>query len=83
MQRQAGHRGFLDFRGDGLDRFKITRAGDGKAGFNDVHPKLLEGTGNFEFFRQIQRGAGRLFAIAQRGVKDQDARLIGRIGGGG
>ena len=51
--------------------------GDGETGLDDVDAKVAQGVGHLKLFGQVHAGAGRLFAVAQGGVEDQDAAVIG------
>ena len=53
-------------------------AGDaiGKPGLDDVHAERVERARHRQLGRHVQREAGRLLAVAQRGVEDDDARGI-------
>ena len=59
----------LAMRCDGLE---ITLRGDGKAGLDDVHAEALKLVGHSQLFVGVHAAAGRLFAVAQGGVEDQD-----------
>ena len=56
--------------GDLPHRFEIAGRGDRKAGFDDVDPQVGQRLGDLQFFVQVHAGAGRLLAVAQRGVED-------------
>ena len=58
------------------DGFKIATGGDGETGLDDVNAKALELAGDGELFIGVHAAAGRLFTIAQSGIKDED--LVGR-----
>ena len=73
-------RGGADRVGDALDGVEITAAGEGEASLNDVDPKAGELLGNGQLLLQIQAGAGRLLAIAEGGVEDQNPTGIARHG---
>ena len=49
----------------------------GKAGLDDVDAHLIEQLGDFELFLMRHGGAGALLAVAQGGVEDDDAVLLG------
>ena len=55
------------------DRFSVGGRGDRKAGFDDVDAQRIEGPGEGHLGRDAQGKAGRLLAVAKRGVEDQDA----------
>ena len=58
--------------GDFANGFKIAGRSDGETGFNDVHAKIHQGVGNFNFFRRVHAGPGRLLAVAERGIEDHN-----------
>src|SRR5439155_14316281 len=69
----------FDFAGDGLDRLEIPRRGDGEAGLDHVHAEVLERMRNLQLLGQVHTGAGRLLAVAERGVEN-DQPLLGHEG---
>ena len=50
----------------------------GKAGLDDVDAHVVEQLGDFELLLMGHGGAGALLAVAQGGVEDDDAVLLGR-----
>ena len=70
---QAADDRALDLAGDGLHRLEIARRGDGEAGLDHVHAEFAQGAGDLQLLGQVHAGAGRLFAVAQRGVEDDEA----------
>ena len=58
------------------DRFGIGGRRDGEAGLDDVDPERIERPGERELRLDIQGEAGRLLAVTERGVEDNDARGI-------
>ncbi len=70
--------GPVDLAGDGLDRLEVAGRGDGEAGLDHVHAEFLERVGDLELFGEVHAGAGRLFAVAECGVEDDE--LAGRRG---
>ena len=70
--RQRGDDRPPDFRRDGLHRFKVALRGNGESRFQDVHAQAVELAGHLDFLRQVHAAAGRLLAVAQRGVKDEN-----------
>ncbi len=75
--REAGdHRGIValaDAFGDRLDAFEIAHRGDGEAGFQHIDAQLGQRLGHADLLVDVHREAGRLLAVAQRGVEDDDA----------
>ena len=59
--------------GDGLHRLEVAGRGDGEAGLDDVHAEVREGVGHLQLLGQVHAGAGRLLAVAQGGVEDDQA----------
>ena len=55
------------------DGLEIAFRCNGKAGFDDIDAHLIKQLGNLELFGMAHRGAGALFAVAQSGVKNDDA----------
>ena len=79
---RPGDGGALDLLGDGDDSFEIAVGGDGETGLDDVDAHVVERFGNLQLFFQRHGGAGRLLAVAQGGVENEDAVFVG-VGGGG
>ena len=69
--------GPCDLARDRLHRLEIARRGDGEAGLDHVDAEVLEGVSHLELLAEVHAGAGRLLAVAQRGVEDDQA-----VGGG-
>ena len=65
-----------DGLGDFPDGFKIPAAGNGEAGFDDIHPKARELSGHGQFLRLGHGRTGALLSIAESRVKNQ--QLISR-----
>ena len=78
--RQSADDRCLRLLGDVAHGGEIAFRGDGKARLDDVHAHVVQQGGNFQLFGMGHGGAGALFAVAQRRVKDQDARLRGLVG---
>src|SRR5580658_7417736 len=71
----AGERGDAGagyFAGDGLDGVEVAVGGDGEAGFDDVDAEGGELVGEAQFFCVVHGAAGRLFAVAESGVEDDE-----------
>ncbi len=71
--REAGDGAVFHAPRDLKDAFEIARAGDRKARLDDVDAQRVEQIGDLQFFLQRHGGAGRLLAVAQRGVENNDA----------
>ena len=71
--------------GDLLDGFEIAGRGDRKAGFDDVDAQIDQRLGDFQLLGNVHAGAGRLLAVAQRGVENANRprrhRRNGRLRG--
>ena len=72
----ADHRVLGTF-GDLADRFEVAFGSDWEAGLDDVDAHVVEKLGNFQLFVMAHGRARRLFAVAQGGVKDHHAVLVG------
>ena len=81
--REPADDGVAAGRGDGAHRLEIAGRGDGKARLDDVDAHLVEKGRDLELFLMRHGRAGGLFAVAQRGVEDQDAVLFAGRGHGG
>ena len=66
----------LDHLGDLVDRLEIALGGDRETGFDDIDAHRFEQLGNTQLLIQVHGRAGRLLAVAQRGVEDGNTRLI-------
>ena len=75
--RQAAHHGVFGALGDLVDGEEVAFRGDREAGLDDVDAHLVEELRDLELFLMGHGGAGRLFAVAQGGVEDDDAVLLG------
>ena len=74
--------GAADVVGDLAHRFEIAGRGDRKAGFDDVDAQIDQRLGDFQLFGQVHARAGRLLAVAQRGVENANRpRRNGHRGG--
>ncbi len=69
-QRADG--GVLDLSGDEADRLEVPGAAGRKAGLDDVDAQLFQGARDFQLFLYVEGAAGGLFAVAQRGVEDDN-----------
>jgi hypothetical protein len=70
--RQSGDDGSLHLAGDRLDRLEVARRGDREPGLDHVDAQPRELVRDLELLDRVQRDAGRLLAVAQRGVEDDD-----------
>jgi hypothetical protein len=70
--RQAANRRAFNRLGNALHRIEIPRGCDGKPRLDYIHAEERELTCNLQLFLLIERRTGRLLAIAQRGVEDDD-----------
>ena len=67
----------VDFASHEIHRLPIAARGDRETGFDDVDPELRERLRDPQFFRLRHAAAGRLLAVAQRGIEDEDAVGVG------
>ena len=72
----ADHR-VLGARRDLVDGGEIALRGDREAGLDDVDAHVVEQLGDLELLVVGHGGAGALLAVAQGGVEDDDAVLLG------
>jgi hypothetical protein len=75
--REAAHHRVLGALGDLLDGGEVALRGDREAGLDDVDPHGIEQLGDLELLFMRHGGAGRLLAVAQGGVENDDAILLG------
>ena len=75
--REPADHGVLGALGDLVDGGEIAVRGDREAGLDDVDAHLVEQGGDFELFLVRHGRAGALLAVAQRGVENDDAVLLG------
>src|SRR3954452_11898379 len=65
--------------GDRADGREVARRGDGEAGLDDVDAEPRELVRDLQLLGLVQRDAGGLLTVAQRGVEDDDpVRVHGR-----
>ncbi len=57
-----------DFR----DSFKVSGRSDRKSGFDHIHSQFHQRTSHLQLFAGVHAATGRLFAITQRGIKNDD-----------
>ena len=62
--------------GDLAHGCEISLGGDRKAGFDNIHPHIIQHFGNFELFIMGHGCARALLAIAQGGVKNQHTGFV-------
>ena len=77
---QSRHRCPLRFLTDQAHRLEIALAGDGETRLDDVHTHRIQMPGDLDLLGDVQRGPGRLLAVAQRGVEDSDS-VHGNVSG--
>jgi len=80
--RQPAHHGVFGALGDLVDGGEVALGGDRKAGLDDVDTHRVEQLGDLELLLMRHGGAGALLAVAQGGVEDDDAVLLGLACGG-
>ncbi len=54
------------------DGLEVAGRGDRKAGLDHVDAQVDQRLGHFQLLGQVHAGAGRLLAVAERGVEDDD-----------
>ena len=59
-----------------LDGLEIAIGGDWKPGLDDIDTHFIERLGHLELFFQRHGRAGRLLAITQSGVENEDAFFV-------
>ena len=69
---EGGDAGAVNLAGDGLDGVEVAVGGDGEAGFDDVDAEGGELVGEAQLFCVVHGAAGRLFAVAEGGVEDNE-----------
>ena len=75
--REAADHRVLGALGDLVHGLEIAVRGDREAGLDDVDAHVVEQLGDLELLLVGHGGAGRLLAVAQGGVEDDDAVLLG------
>ena len=75
--REPGDHRVLGALGDLVDGGKIAFRGDRKAGLDDVDAHRVEELGDLDLLLMGHGRAGALLAVAQGGVEDDDAVLLG------
>ena len=70
-----------DVAGDFPHRLEIAGRGDGEARLDHVDAQLDQRLGEFHLFGQVHAGAGRLLAVAERGVEDHNMSRCGWVDG--
>ena len=75
---QRGNARAANGLGDGGDGREVAFGGHGKAGFKDVDAQVFESVGHRELFLGGHAAAGRLLAIAEGGVEDQNLIVVHR-----
>src|SRR5690606_19598002 len=83
--RQRGEDRSLDLAADPTDALLVARRGGGETGLDHVHAQVAQDMSHLQLGFGRHGEAGRLFAVAQGGVEDDDAVGIGRrdLGGSG
>ena len=70
--RQAANRRAADRAGDFADRLEVARRSDRKAGLDHVDAQIHERLRDLQLLLEIHAATGRLLAVAQRGVENDD-----------
>ena len=74
---QTTNGGAVHLFGNRLNSFKVAWAGDGKTCLDDIDTEFFQGVGDLKLLGQVHAGPGRLFAIAECGVKNENAASAG------
>ena len=69
---QTADGGIFNDLGDLLHGMKVSGAGDGEAGLDDIHAQGFQLQGQFDLFLRIELTARHLFSVAEGGVKNED-----------
>ena len=69
---QTADDGALDLAGDGLHGREVSGAAGREAGFDDVHAQARQLMGDLQLLRCVQAATGRLLAVAQSRVKEDN-----------
>ena len=77
--REAGDDGALGTARDFLHGGEIAVRRNGETGLDDVDAHFVEQLGHLELLVEGHGGAGALLAVAQGGVEDDDAVLVGLV----
>ena len=72
---QTGHHS-VDAIDDPFHRLELHRGRDRKPGLDDIHPQQIQLPGDLHLFRHIQRGPGRLFAIPQCSIENNNTIIL-------
>ena len=75
--REPADHGVLGALGDLVDGGEVAVGGDREAGLDDVDAHVVEQLGDFELLLMRHGRAGALLAVAQGGVENDDAVLLG------
>ncbi len=69
---QAADRRAADRAGDLADRLEVAGRGDREAGFDDVDAQIDQRLRDLQLLVEVHAAAGRLLAVAERGVENDD-----------
>jgi hypothetical protein len=73
---ESGDDGTFDFFGDCLNRCEIAITDHRETGLDHIHLQACQLARHFELLTQIHGSSGALLAVAQGGVKDEDAIIL-------
>src|SRR5688572_17701301 len=76
--RETGDDRALDFASHQIHRLPIAARGDWETGFDDVDSELRERLRDPQLLWLRHAAAGRLLAVAQRGIEDEDPVAVGQ-----
>src|SRR5207248_2790900 len=70
---RRGARERADLLGHLARRLEVLLGRDGEAGLDDVHVQARQLPGHLQLFHRVHREPGRLLAVTERGVEDDDS----------
>jgi len=73
---QSGDDGSANDRGNGFYGGEVAIGGDGKPGFDHVDAEAVELVREAQLFLMVHAATGGLLSIAERGVENDDAKLV-------
>ena len=64
--------GSANLAGDGANALEVAVRGNGKSSFENIHAERRQLMGHAQLFVVMHGAAGRLFAVAQSGIEEDD-----------
>ncbi len=71
--RQRAQGDALDLGSHGAHGFLVAGRGGGETRLDDVDAQLFQGVGHLQLVLDAQRKAGRLLAVTQRGIENENS----------